>query len=281
MQIVQQQVSTKHNLYWCSDIHFGTITHNKKGFKEFLERAWNDKHGYIIIGGDLVEGRPKSHKFIDLDTADFDMLLPINQYEAFFETIRPYASKILVILEGNHDRAFAKECGNVIEFKCKELEIPYGTIACKINLIDNKKKPLYKIYAHHGFGSIRSSAGDIIRRDGFVKEALKRKLKEKAGDALLMGMGHTHKLIVCEPTPRLHMFDDGTKLVQEYSRRHGNSRFILADDRWYINTGSFMKSSVMGVSTYSEAAGYDPIEMGYILVHGNGNNIESIEKVVI
>jgi len=282
MQIIKRALPEKHKIYLLGDIHLGTRTHHSKGFKETIKRIKSEKNSYVIIMGDLAEGRPKNHKFFDLDTADKTLALPINQYKAFTELVKPISDKIIVVLEGNHDRGLSTQVGNIIEeYVCTELGVPFGTMSSRVWVTDSKYKLQYKIYVHHGFGVVRSSAGDIVRRDANIKESIKRRLKEKAADCLGMFMGHTHGLHIVEPMRRLHMYDDGDSLRQEYSKVHQNIKFIPEDDRWYGNTGSFMKASLMGVTTYAEAAGYNPNEMGYLIIHGEGKEIKNIEKVVL
>lgn len=279
MELISHKVSDNHKIYLLGDIHKGVLTHHDTGFEKVIDKINKEKDSYVIIMGDLVEGRPLNHKYFDMDIADPKMLLPENQYEAFKEIIRPIKNKIITILEGNHDRGLSRLYGNKVKTICKELKIPFGTFSSIVTLRDKKNKQRYKIYVTHGAGRISSTAGDIIRKEGYMKEAIKRKLKNKASDCIGMFMGHTHKLMVAEPMRRLYMVSDDKKLHQVYSKRHGRSIIIPEDDRWYGNTGSFMKALVKGVSTYSEQAMYDPVEMGYILVHGKGDDIENVETI--
>lgn len=283
MQLVDFKVPEKYDIYLLSDIHLGVIFHNNKAFDFVITKIKKKKNAYVIILGDLVEGRPLGHKYFNIGTADPKMILPINQYKAFKEKIRSIRTKIITILEGNHDRHLSKLYGNITKEICAELEIPFGTFSSIITFRD-KIKPnnqQFKIYCTHGAGSINSTAGDIIRREGYMLEAIKRKLKNKVADCIGMFMGHTHKLMIVEPRQRLYLVSDGSKIQQVYSKIHGNSRIISEDDRWYGNTGSFLKTNVLGESTYSEEAMFDPIETGYLIMHCKNREIDSIEKVVV
>tara|TARA_B100001964_G_scaffold131840_1_gene145668 strand:+ start:991 stop:1842 length:852 start_codon:yes stop_codon:yes gene_type:complete len=283
MQLISKEIQKEHKIYLIGDIHKGVIAHNEDGFNHVISLIKNDKNAYCVIMGDLIEGRPLNHKFFDLDIADPNMLLPEYQYEAFQRSIEPIKDKIITILEGNHDRSLSRTYGNKVRTICDKLAVPYGTFSSVISLktIGKPSKMMYKIYVAHGAGAIRSSAGDIIRRRGYMLEAIKRKLKNKSADCIGMFMGHTHKLMIAKPMQRLHIMSDEKKLEQMYSKRPSRSRFVPEDDRWYGNTGSFMKANLLGATTYAEAAMYDPVEMGYLVIHGKDDDITDVEKVVI
>jgi len=283
MQLISYNVPDKHKIYFFGDIHRGTLAHNKKAFDDAVDEVKRQENAYMVGIGDWVEGRPSNHKFFDLDVADPQLLLPENQYENVYETIKPIKGKIIAAHEGNHDFGLSRIYGSKVRTMCKKLEINYATFASVITLREKNKsnKILYKIYCCHGAGTIKSSAGDIIRREANMDESLKRKLKNKAADCLAMFMGHTHGLRVVSPKSRLYIVSDEKKLQSVYSKRHGVSKIIPEDDRWYCNTGSFMKTNLIGVSTYSEQAMYDPLETGYVVLNGSNGDIDSIEKVVI
>ena len=280
MQLIDFTVPKDFELVPCSDVHVGLLQHHKEAFQEVLNDCYKKKNRYLFIGGDLAEGRPRDHKYNDPDTLTQDLRLPELQYEEFERLITPLArkKKIIAINEGNHDRFLSKNYGNRVYSICRRLGINFGTFVSIMSFKDKDGKLLFKFYYSHGSGTIRSSAGDIIRREANIEESLKRKLKNKSSDCLLMGMGHTHGLTICCPRTQLHIVSDGSRLQQIYSRRHGNSRIINPDDRWYINTGSFIKTSVPGITTYSEEAMYDPSEIGYPLVKVQNGDIVEIEK---
>lgn len=110
---------------------------------------------------------------------------------------------------------------------------------------------------------------------------LKRHLKHKFGDCLLMSMGHTHKLLICSPNPELYLTDDGSQITQKYTRSDKADGYIHPDHRWYINTGSFLKLYGDGVSGYAERAGYDPVELGFIVVMVRDRKIVDVRKVTL
>jgi len=69
----------------------------------------------------------------------------------------------------------------------------------------------------------------------------------------------------------------------EVDGMYGKDSFIHPDLRWYVNTGSFYKLYADGknVSGYAERAGYDPNELGYVVVRVKDGIINDVERVVI
>jgi predicted phosphodiesterase len=283
MQLIEQKVPNDYKVYLLGDTHLGVKAHASKAFSSVLKEIEDTPNAYMVFMGDLVEAREFGHSYMDSRSVDNNLLLPIDQYRAFQDKIRPVSKKIITILEGNHDAGASRQYGDMVDVICKDLDIPYGTYASVITFKDKDKagSQQFKIYVTHGFGQINSTAGDVIRREGYVQESLKRKLKNKMADCVAMFMGHTHKLITAEPRTRLYMVSDGNKLHQAYTKKHGNSRYISEDDRWYGNTGSFMKTNVIGSSGYAEKGGYDPVETGYLVMHIKNREIDRIEKVVV
>lgn len=92
---------------------------------------------------------------------------------------------------------------------------------------------------------------------------------------------NTHKLLVVEPAPKLLIEDDGTKLRSRYLPAPlGSESYIEPDSRWYCNTGSYLKSQMLGHDSYAEMAGYDPIELGHIEVDIEDRKIARVRRVV-
>jgi hypothetical protein len=112
---------------------------------------------------------------------------------------------------------------------------------------------------------------------------LKRKLKENAGDCIVMAAGHFHKLITVPPPKKLVMLDEGEKPIQDYlTGAYGDEGYIDPDRRWYLGTGSFLKLyGKLGVSGYAERANYDPIEIGYPIIHIRKGRVNDVSTVTL
>jgi len=115
-----------------------------------------------------------------------------------------------------------------------------------------------------------------------MKHTLQRHLEPIFGDVVLAGKGHTHRLIVAEPEPELYLISVKGKIKQQYTKPSaGKDLYIPPELRYYVNTGSFLKTYEEGVSTYSEIAEYGPVELGYILAEVNDRAMSSVKAVVL
>jgi len=278
MLLLKHAIGRNFNLYLFSDAHAGSTLFYRKGFLKFIDTVKKDPIGVAIDLGDAIEAIMTDDKRYTDDTAREP--IPLKQAKDYIEMIRPIRSKIIVRLLGNHEHKLHR-FGNIAQHICSQLDIPYGTFTSKILFTDKKTGALmFKAFVTHGFRSITNQAHDPIQREANMKARLKRLLMEKAGDCMLMAMGHTHKLVVAEPTKKLWLSDDGSQIKQRYTHHEGDS-YIHPDHRYFVNTGSFLKLYGDNVSSYSELAGYDPTELGYIIAEVRKGAIENIQKVIL
>jgi hypothetical protein len=121
-----------------------------------------------------------------------------------------------------------------------------------------------------------------LRRWANEKLQLKQQLKGKFGDCVIMAKGHTHRLIIAEPTPQLYLTTE-PNIQQHYTHTSSahSSGYIHPDHRWYVNTGSFLRTFGEGIEGYSERGEYDPVELGYAIVTVKDRSIVSVQKIVI
>lgn len=267
MQIFSRAFSPEFRLYLGGDFHIGSLMTHYDGIKQFVQMVDNDDDGYAIILGDLCEAICVDDKRFDPNTNDPNMTVPGLQYKKARELLEPISDKILFINDGNHDYKHYRVINMVKDLVCEPLKVPYGTYTSKLIVKDNKGKIHCKVFTGHGWMSLTSTADDPIREKSNLLLSLKRRLKNKAGDCVLMAIGHTHKLLCSEPIHRLYMVDNCSHLKQKYFNSDGPGDFIHPDHRFYVNTGSFLKNQVIGASGYAERAGYDPVELGYAIAH--------------
>lgn len=266
------------NLYQIGDSHEGTILQHREGLLETIEAIHDDPIGYAVHMGDEIEAITIDDPRYDMETQERST--PLQQRDNVVKDFAPIAEKTLVWLWGNHPQKLAK-FGNITLDICTQLGIEYGTWTAKLKFHDTHG-PMFKAFLTHGIrGRIVSNAKDYEQQQANMKASLKRKLEAKAGDCLLMSMGHTHLLLIVEPAKRLYLTDDGDSVKQRYLTPGSNEDYIAPDRRWYTNTGSFLKLYGNGVSGYAEIAGYDPVELGYILVKVRDRKIQSVEKVTV
>jgi hypothetical protein len=287
------------NLFLVSCTHWGSKFHHQSGWENLIDMMNSQYAGipasanYLVHHGDAIEAIDIFDKRWSLQGCKPGGIIP--QLDNSVEMLEPLKKKIVTLLQGNHEQHLEARYGNVTAWVSKELEVPYGTYTSVISYVSKKDGSLlFKQFATHGFGVLQSSADDIKRRNSNRELSLKRKLKNKVGDAFLMTMGHTHKLIVSKPEPELFIYGTDDKLKQMYTYTAPNAPYIPPDLRWYINVGAFFKmygnnlvdhdfnKPEEGVSSsYAERAGYDPIELGFAVVMVRDGVIADIHKEVV
>ena len=284
-----EQLSFNHpmdwNLFLFGDDHMGASLRYKHGWDQLVDMLHSEYGGlpagrnYGVHHGDVIEAiMVDDPRWTDVETKESTVLGQMSESVRAFDRIK---KKLLVILDGNHTRKLHR-FGNITKKICEDLGVKYGTWTSKLTYNNNKGECQFKHFAAHGFGSISSQADDPERRRMGMKLALKKKLKNKAGDTLLNSMGHTHKLIELEPSKELFLADNGEDIQQYYTGAPpGNSGYIHPDYKFYCNTGSFLKLYGEGFSGYAECAGYDPIELGLIVCRVRDGQPIKLDKVVL
>lgn len=262
------------------DSHHGSANAPDDSVNALLDWIMAGPRRYFAHLGDEIEAITTDDKRYQHRAGE--QPVPLRQAAAVVAQYRRAAKRGLVWLMGNHSFALHR-FGNVTQdLIAAPLGIPYGQWTCKLALRDRHGQ-IAKLYLCHGVReSLTSNAKDYDQRVANMKAALKMRLLHKAGDCLVMAMGHTHKLLVVEPAQRLILRDDGEKLVQEYlGPGDGAADYIEPDRRWYCNTGSFLRTYALDDSGYAERAGYDPVELGYCVVRIEDRRVVEVRKVVV
>lgn len=289
MKLLKKILPPEFNLFCMGDAHEGTVLFYRNGFEEFIDMVQSPMfdlpahRNFVVDHGDGIEAITVDDKRFDLKTTDKKRGTPFLQADKQCERLKPIRKKILCKLQGNHEAALMK-FSDLAEYMCDKLMIPYGTAAAKITYVrvHNKKEQLmFKHFCTHGRKSITSTADDPLRRRVNMELILKRHLKFKAGDCLLMTKGHTHKLLTCFPDRELYLTDDGDRIIQQYTSSEHTDEYVHPDHRYYANTGSFLKLYGDGVSGYAERFEYDPVELGFIVVLVRDMKIVDMRKIVL
>lgn len=273
MQLISADLPSDFELIFFGDTHDGTILQHRDGIQVLIDYVLAKRNRYAVHMGDWLEAIMRDDKRYD-DCTIQDK--PLMQCSSTVKDFTPIKKRLLCGLSGNHEFKLHR-FGNLADHICRELGIPYGTYAAKIAMNDSHGL-MFKAYINHGFGRLNSNAKDPEQQIANMKANLKLKLKNKAADCAIMAMGHTHKLLVVEPTRSLYLTDDGIKLKQHYKGTATNGQYIDPDERWYVNTGSFLKNSELGEISYPEVAGYDPVELGFIVSEIHDRKITSVYK---
>ena len=275
MRIIRLFYPRDHELVLAGDVHRGSILSDKEGFVSCVDYVIERPERRLILMGDLQDSRPSDHHYFELsEVEEGGLSIPEIQFQELVDTLTPASSKIDVAILGNHEWDL-RRTGNWTNRLVKELkresrrdDIHYGTMSCVVEIYaeDDHDLLLYKVYLHHGFGTIRSQAKDFEQQQGNKKARLKLMLRELAGDCVLMAMGHTHQDLIVPPTGQLYLYHENFKVRQDYLRQGENERYIDPNQRWYVNTGSFLLRSTdklghdkLPVSGYPERMGYWPM----------------------
>lgn len=273
MQIISIPSASEMNYYLASDFHEGSIASNESEIDKLILLIQGDPIGRVSILGDLMESFWIDDPRYDKETA---VETPLKQRKLIIEKLSPIQGKIDTILMGNHERKLLNKVGDITQDICNELKVTYGTYSAKLEFQDG-----YKFYITHGTRAINSISPDTIRRKAYMEFTLKRHLEGKAGDCILMAKAHAHKLLIAEPLPQLYLITEKGKIKQSYTKPGAKDVYIPPEHRWYVCTGSFLKTQVLGISTYSEIAEYDPVETGYIVVRIRDKKVVNVERVVV
>lgn len=289
MRLIRKALPADHNLFLFGDDHEGSIMRHDSGWAQLVDMMTSEYDGipasanFGIDHGDIIEA-------IMVDDPRYDGLTTqgniLRQIQGAIKHRMPIRDKLLCILDGNHPNKLWR-FGNITEEICRNLGVEYGTWSARITVAYGDNGPVqYKHFCTHGArGVINSVADDPKRRKANMELSLKRSLMHKAGDCLIMSMGHTHKLLCCDPEPQLYLTDNGAELQQRYTGPRKKTGYIHPDYRYYFNTGSFYRlyadSEDGPISGYAEIAGYDPTELGFWVVKVRDCEIVGREKVVV
>lgn len=278
MEIIAKRLPSNHRIVLAGDFHIGNIMSFQEGIRDMIEEIRQSEDMYFCGVGDYMESFTIDDPHYDPRVLgeEYDPLLQAGAVVAF---LKPIKNKILALGIGNHEWRVIKTGNFVKNYICQQLGVPYGTFSYKVHIEDYDGNLMYKIFVSHGFRSISSVADSRRRKASNEELMLERRLREKASDCVVMAMGHTHKLIVSEPIHILYMTDDGNKVQANYTDVHTHDAYIHPEHRWYVNTGSFCKLyPKLGESGYAEMFGYDPVDLGYPIIHCENGRITKIEK---
>lgn len=194
-ELIQRKIGGNEDvhIYPVFDVHYKTAGYLGKEFESYLARIADDKNGYIVIGGDLLNNATKQSV-----SNCFDDLRPREAKRRISEMLFPYRDKILAAIPGNHERRNkdVDDCP-IYDIMCKlDREELYRENAAFIKLRignplgDGQKNPTYVIGAVHGDGggSMTGSAVNKNERFGANFSGL---------DLLLVG--HSHKPFITSP----------------------------------------------------------------------------------
>ncbi len=205
---------------------------------DFIVKQDSKRFRVSSIDPDLVK------KGLDRIT-DFQVEMVIDYFKKYAET-----GRILGAIRGNHeDSILQHHSTDVHERICEGLGIRNLGYSAFIRLTLKKKNTGAKrncvIYAHHGHGSSRRAGSSVNRLEDTIMKY----------DCDIVLQSHDHQKLG-KRFIRLYVSPSGTPKI-----RH--KPIIVA------RTGTFLRTSVEGDTTYSEKAGYPPTDIGVVKITAN------------
>ena len=285
MKIIKMEMPSSFDLSLFGDTHHGSTLCHEKGINTLMDWTLSEKHRFLIHMGDAIEAIMVDDKRYQADVQT--TAVPLQQRDYVVERYKPIAHRLKMMLVGNHEFKLWR-FGNLTEDICKGLStkkhaVEFGTFIAVVRLYD-KYGYLFSLYLGHGWRALTSNAKDWEQRQANMKAALKMQLKFKAADCLVNAIGHSHKLLVVPPSDgQLYLTHQTGKPQARYLDKDQAPHLghIHQDQRWYLNTGSFLK--LYGdepTSGYAERRGYDPVELGHIVVSVRDRKLVGCEKVI-
>lgn len=183
------------HIYPVGDLHLGSKEHMAKEWATFCENVLDDKHGYLVLVGDLINNCTRS----SIGNSWDDNLSPREQKERMVKQLMPLKDRIIASVPGNHEYRSVRET----EYN------PSYDIMCNLGLSDlwreniafiririgEKKRngllnPTYILTVVHGAGGGRKTGSAVNRAEDFAYII-------DGSDALILG--HTHRPFVTQP----------------------------------------------------------------------------------
>lgn len=281
------------NIFNYGDTHIGCSLYYRKGWHRFANMFESEYEGvssefnFAVDHADMIEAISITDKRFDLQVLESTRMAQVLYQAKVAAGLRRFmtrGNRLKVILKGNHEHKVLPWL-NVSEHVCRNLKVPYGTVSAVLHYINRRNGQLiFKQYAHHGFGGIKSVAEPELRKKANEKLILMRKFARKFGDTLLNTMGHTHKLMHYDPYRDgavLYLTTEDKGIQQHYTGPRKVHGYIEPNHRWYVNTGSFRRIYGEGFDDYAERAGYDPVQLGFAIVKVRDLKIVEIDEIRI
>lgn len=241
------------NLIAFGDVHLGAANCNVREFEKMLRKHGRAKNTYLIDLGDSCdciipkdikrrresEIDPRFHGVEDIIDAEADYYCDI--VEKHIDT-----DKFLGLLSGNHHDSPVKYHGtDPTKRIAKRLRVSNLGYSCFYRLLFKREGKGYQeivIKAHHGYGG-------ACRTEGANMTKFAQDVAHYEGTSIFL-YGHTHDKFA-KPLIRVKPILDKVHEVP----------IIIA------NTGTFLMTlSTNETPSYSEACGYPPRDIGYVII---------------
>jgi hypothetical protein len=107
-------------IYTFADFHIGDAFCDIKSIIKTIEKVKKDEDGYVILNGDIINNATKT----SISDCYAEAMKPMDQVKLFVGLFEPIKSKIIAVLQGNHEkRTYNKEGIDITRLVCMQLGI--------------------------------------------------------------------------------------------------------------------------------------------------------------
>lgn len=237
------------------DIHLGSRACDEKRLDKLIGWVLNKEDTYVIGMGDYVDGilRQDLKRFMGTAIKEElrDMLDSMinEQTRMVVKKFKSLADegRLIGMAEGNHEYSIKQHHSyDILKEICSQLSVPFLGYSFFYRLTLKKANTATKrnlvIYGHHGHGTGRKVGSSTNRLvDGITSY-----------DADVHLMGHDHQKL-------------GKRYIRLGVTSKGNCK-LVHKPVVLARTGSFLKTCVVGDTTYAEKAGYPPNDLGVVRI---------------
>lgn len=258
-------------LYPLGDTHYGNYGCDERALKRTIKEIETTTNAYWLGMGDYFDAIDWRDPRFDASSKNKDERIRENKYwiqREIRKGVKPYEpifGKCLGLLEGNHERNIALRFSYSMvgdfasrinqyqptideDLENNDLYLGYETLI-HIGVTGNdcrqgKERYNIKIYAHHGFGGGKkpgSHANNLLDLATSV-------------DADIYLLGHNHWLLTFAK-PRLGLSRNGDRYIRKTLH--------------FVNTGTYLKSKMLGHDGYEVVKGYSPTIIGSPIIKIN------------
>jgi UDP-2,3-diacylglucosamine pyrophosphatase LpxH len=287
LKIIKKEMPDRYTVVQTQDWHIGSGSVYRDGIKDAIGRM-SEPNVYGSLPGDLIEAiRPDDKRFA---FCSYDHSIPTAQDQSreVAKLLKPVAKRIIGIGAGNHEWKLINQI-NIARDICERLKIPeaYGGWTFVLDALHDGAT-MHKMFFTHGNFSLNSQAKDPVQALANMKAKLKNVMvKTGFADCIYMGCGHTHRLMVTEPTvdqEPILITENGQVKNMRRSQSDQTARYIPPDARWYGNSGSFMRAytnPAEDIITYAEVGGLGALDFGWLEIDVEDRQVVDVRKVVV
>lgn len=233
------------------DIHRDSPAHADDQWKAYCDTFRRSKDTLFLGMGDYEDGYSTSEREVQYHGAKHDSTKR-REEQADRARVRELASEVgfmrgkaIGLLNGNHFQVYP-DGTNSDQYLASLLGTKYLGVcsAIRVNMVCGKTVEHVDIFAHHGRGGGRTSAGRF--------NSVEQLAKLCDADISLMGDNHARGALPL------------TETIQIMPGSGKNKAYIRSRPRWIGRTGSFLKHYEDGEASYVVDAAMAPASLGWI-----------------